>query len=125
MARIASGTHETIKLHKGDMTIFSSRQIPGNEAAISRVQNNLIRQGVTIITDEERPVHVSGHPARDEMSEMYGLVRPKIAIPGMVRPVIWRRMPRWQNPVRCHSNSFRLMVPLSGWPQAKQNRLVW
>ena len=81
MARIASGTHETIKLHKGDMTIFSSRQIPGNEAAISRVQNNLIRQGVTIITDEERPVHVSGHPARDEMSEMYGLVRPKIAIP--------------------------------------------
>ena len=81
MARIASGTHESIKLHKGDMTIFSSRQIPGNEAAISRVQDNLIKQGVHVVTDEERPVHVSGHPARDEIIEMYGLVRPKIAIP--------------------------------------------
>ncbi len=75
MARIASGTHETISLNKGDMTIFSSRQIRVMKQAIGRVQNNLIRQGVTIITDEMRPVHVSGHPARDEMSEMYGLVR--------------------------------------------------
>lgn len=81
LARIASGTHDTVKLGQGDMVIFSSRQIPGNEASISKVQDNLIRQGVTIITDEDRPVHVSGHPARDEMIEMYGLVRPKIAIP--------------------------------------------
>ena len=81
LARIASGSHEHVQLDQGDMVIFSSRQIPGNEAAISRVQDNLIRKGVRIITDEDRDVHVSGHPAQDEMIEMYALVRPKIAIP--------------------------------------------
>ena len=81
MARIANGTHDTVSLEQGDTVIFSSRQIPGNEASISKVQDNLIRHNIVIVTDEERPVHVSGHPARDEMVEMYGLVRPKIAIP--------------------------------------------
>ena len=81
MARIAAGTHETIELDPGDTVIYSSRQIPGNEPAISRIQDMLLRRGVKVVTDDDAPVHVSGHPARDEMAEMYSLVRPKIAVP--------------------------------------------
>ena len=81
MARIAAGTHETVSLQAGDTVIYSSRQIPGNETAIARVQDMLIRRNINLITDQEAPVHVSGHPSRDEMVDMYGLVRPKIAIP--------------------------------------------
>ena len=81
MAKIAAGTHESVELQPGDTVIYSSRQIPGNEPAITKVQDMLVRRGIHLITDEDRPVHVSGHPARDELVEMYGLVRPQIAIP--------------------------------------------
>ena len=81
MAKIAAGVHETIELQSGDTVIYSSRQIPGNEPAITRVQDMLVRRGINLITDDDRPVHVSGHPARDELIEMYGLVKPQIAIP--------------------------------------------
>ena len=81
MARIAAGTHENIDLESGDMVIYSSRQIPGNEPAIARIQDMLLRRQIDVVTDDDAPVHVSGHPARDELVEMYGLVRPKIAIP--------------------------------------------
>jgi len=81
MAKIAAGTHESVSLDPGDTVIYSSRQIPGNEPAIARVQDALIRRKIRLVTDEDAPVHVSGHPSRDEMIEMYGLIRPKIAIP--------------------------------------------
>ena len=81
MARIASASHDTIDLDPGDTVIYSSRQIPGNEPAISKIQDMLLRRGILVVTDDDAPVHVSGHPARDEMAEMYGLVRPKIAVP--------------------------------------------
>ena len=81
MAKIAASVHESVTLDPGDTVVFSSRQIPGNEPAIARVQDGLIRRKINLITDEDAPVHVSGHPSRDEMVEMYGLVRPRIAIP--------------------------------------------
>jgi ribonuclease J len=81
MARIAAASHESISLEAGDTVIYSSRQIPGNENAIARVQNMLVRRKINLVTDQDAPVHVSGHPSRDEMIEMYGLIRPKIAIP--------------------------------------------
>ncbi len=81
MARIAAASHESISLEPGDTVIYSSRQIPGNENAISRVQDMFIRRGINLVTDQDAPVHVSGHPSRDEMIEMYGLIRPKISIP--------------------------------------------
>lgn len=81
LARIASGNHPHAKLGAGDVCFFSSRVIPGNEKAIFRVQNQLVRNGVTLITDRDRFIHVSGHPARDEVSEMYDLVRPRIVVP--------------------------------------------
>ena len=81
MARIAAGAHDSVMLERGDTVVFSSRQIPGNEPAIAKVQDMLIRRGILLVTDEDAPVHVSGHPARDELVELYALVRPKIAIP--------------------------------------------
>ena len=81
LAKISNGMHENIKLQTEDTVIFSSRQIPGNENAIARVQNQFLRQKINIITDEDAMVHVSGHPARDELIDLYNIIRPQIAIP--------------------------------------------
>ena len=81
LSRIARDDHPNVVLETGDVAIFSSRIIPGNEKAINRLQNALVRLGVEIVTEEDHFVHVSGHPARDELVRMYQMVRPKIAIP--------------------------------------------
>jgi ribonuclease J len=81
LARIAREDHPNIELQEGDVVIFSSRIIPGNEKAINRLQNALIRLGVEVVTDEDHFVHVSGHPYRDELARMYQMVRPRVAIP--------------------------------------------
>ena len=81
LARIAEDQHPEVTFDKGDMVIFSSRTIPGNEKAVGRVINGLVRQGIEVITDRTHLVHVSGHPRRAEMEEMYRWVRPRIAIP--------------------------------------------
>jgi ribonuclease J len=81
LARIARDDHPHVVLETGDVVIFSSRIIPGNERAINRLQNALVRLGVEIVTEEDHFVHVSGHPARDELVRMYQMVRPKIAVP--------------------------------------------
>ena len=81
LARIAQDTHPNIALGQGDTVIFSSRMIPGNERAIGTVQDNLIRRGCHVITDHDHLVHVSGHPARDELRRMYQLTRPRFAVP--------------------------------------------
>jgi ribonuclease J len=81
LARIAQDEHPEVTLARGDMVIFSSRPIPGNEKAISRVINGLIDQGVQVITDRTHLVHVSGHPRRDELADMIGWVKPQLLIP--------------------------------------------
>jgi ribonuclease J len=81
LARIAEGQHPHIKLGKGDVVIYSSRTIPGNERAVGQIQNRLVDLGCDIIGDGDTLVHVTGHPRREELKEMYGWVRPKIAIP--------------------------------------------
>lgn len=81
VARIAEDEHPDISLDKGDLVIFSSRTIPGNEKAVSRVQNGLARLGVDLVTDADALVHVTGHPRRDELKDMYAWLRPKIAVP--------------------------------------------
>ena len=80
LGRIASGTHE-LKLSEGDTVIFSSRIIPGNEIAIGRIMNQLSDLGVQIVTEKQAHVHVSGHPGRPELLEMYKWVRPEIVVP--------------------------------------------
>ncbi len=81
LAKIAADTHPAIALGEGDTVIFSSRMIPGNERAILRLQDDLARRGCRVMTADDHMVHVSGHPARDEMKRLYGLVRPRYAIP--------------------------------------------
>ncbi len=82
LARIADGTHPHVRLGAGDACVFSSRVIPGNEVAIRNLQNKLTEQGVRLYTERDHPgIHVSGHPCRDELAEMYRWARPQIAVP--------------------------------------------
>ena len=81
LARIAEAQHPSVTLDRGDRVIFSSRTIPGNEKEEGRVINGLIRQGIEVITDRTHLVHVSGHPRRAEIEDMYGWVRPRIVVP--------------------------------------------
>lgn len=81
LTRISYDTHQYISLGQGDTVIYSSRTIPGNELAIMRVQDNLARQGVKVITSRDHLVHVSGHASYDEVVELYKLVKPKYGIP--------------------------------------------
>lgn len=80
LGRIADGTHP-IKLVAGDTVVFSSKQIPGNELAIGRIQNQLAAAGVEMVTERQEHVHVSGHPGRPELEAMYGWIRPQLLVP--------------------------------------------
>lgn len=81
LARIAQDEHRNVTFDRGDTLVFSSRAIPGNEVAINRIMNTLVARGVKIVTDRDRLVHVSGHPRRDEMRDLYGMIRPRISVP--------------------------------------------
>ena len=81
LARIAEGNHPHVALGKGDAVIFSSRIIPGNEIPIFELHNKLCALGVEVLTEQDHFVHVSGHPARDELAQMYAWTRPRIAVP--------------------------------------------
>ncbi len=81
LARIAQDNHPRVTLGEGDTVLFSSRVIPGNERAIGAVQDALVRRGVRLMTDDDHLVHVSGHPARDELRRLYRLVKPRYAVP--------------------------------------------
>ena len=81
MTKIAEDTHPNIALGEGDTVIYSSRRIPGNEQAIQRVQDGLARRGCRVMTDDDHMVHVSGHPARDELKRLYALVKPRYSVP--------------------------------------------
>ncbi len=80
LGRIAGESHK-IKLTEGDNVLFSSKQIPGNEIAIGRIQNQLAAKGIVMITDRQEDIHVSGHPGRPELAEMYKWIRPEILVP--------------------------------------------
>lgn len=81
LSRIAQGAHPAVKLSRGDLAIFSSKNIPGNGVAIAQVQNALVMQGIEVITEKEAHVHVSGHPGRPELAAMIGWIKPQIVIP--------------------------------------------
>ena len=82
LSRVAEGTHPHLKMGKGDHCIFSSRVIPGNELAIGRLQDKLADRGVRLYTEKDHPgIHVSGHPCREELRQMYAWARPRIAVP--------------------------------------------
>ncbi|MEN9718421.1 MAG: hypothetical protein RIQ99_1299, partial [Pseudomonadota bacterium] len=80
LSRIAEDSH-AIALEAGDVVLFSSRQIPGNEVAIGRIQNRLAARNVTLVTDRQAEIHVSGHPGRPELEALYSWLRPEILVP--------------------------------------------
>ena len=80
LARMADGNHP-ISLAEGDAVLFSSRQIPGNEIAIGRIQNQLAMRGIVMVTDRQSEIHVSGHPGRPELEALYSWLQPEILVP--------------------------------------------
>ncbi len=81
LSRIAEDDHPVATLAPGDIVVFSSRTIPGNEKAVGRIINGLVAQGIEVVTDSTRLVHASGHPRRAELTKMYSWLRPMIAVP--------------------------------------------
>jgi ribonuclease J len=81
MARIAFDQHPVVGLDPGDTVIFSSKIIPGNERTLYNLHNSLLGHGIEVITEEDHFVHVSGHPCRDEIEQMYRWIKPEIAVP--------------------------------------------
>jgi len=79
--RIAEGSHPNVTFDEGDMVIFSSRTIPGNEKSVGYVQNALSDIGVKIVTADDAPVHVTGHPRRGELKQMYDWLKPDLVVP--------------------------------------------
>ncbi|MGE3691422.1 MAG: ribonuclease J [Novosphingobium sp.] len=80
LGRMAEGNHP-IALEAGDVVLFSSREIPGNEIAIGRIQNQLAARGIDLVTGKYSLIHVSGHPGRPELEALYGWIRPEILVP--------------------------------------------
>ena len=80
LSRIADNSHP-IGLVEGDVILFSSRVIPGNEISIGRVQNQLAERGIVMVSDRQAEIHVSGHPGRPELEALYGWLRPEILVP--------------------------------------------
>lgn len=80
LSRIAEDNHR-LSLSNGDVVLFSSRQIPGNEIAIGKIQNRLAERGITMVTDRQAEIHVSGHPGRPELEALYSWIQPEILVP--------------------------------------------
>ena len=81
MMRISSFVHPDVHIEKNDTVIFSSKIIPGNERKLYKLHNQLVREGIEVISEENEFVHVSGHPNREDLKDMYNWVRPKAVIP--------------------------------------------
>ena len=81
LSRLAAGQNPHLVLEPGDTVIFSSKMIPGNETSVMELQNRLAAIGVEVLTGSDGLLHVSGHPNRDELIEMYGWAKPKAAVP--------------------------------------------
>lgn len=83
LARIARRDHPQVRLDSGDTVIFSSRAIPGNEKNINTVRNNLVASGINVVTALDTPhkIHISGHPCREEIAEMFAWLRPGLVVP--------------------------------------------
>ena len=81
LSKIAFENHKTVSLDKGDVLIFSSRIIPGNERAVLNIQNALAEKGIRIITNDECKIHASGHPSQKELTFLYDILKPKVLVP--------------------------------------------
>jgi len=81
MMRIVSYTHPDVFIESNDTVIFSSKIIPGNEKKLFKLHNKLVKNNINVISEDNAFVHVSGHPNRDDLKDMYNWVKPKSVIP--------------------------------------------
>ena len=81
MNRIANYSHPDVFIEKGDAVIFSSKIIPGNEKKLYKLHNQLVKEGIEVISEETEYIHVSGHPNREDLRDMYNWIKPKSVIP--------------------------------------------
>jgi len=79
--RISNYIHPDVFIEKGDSVIFSSKIIPGNEKKLYKLHNQLVKDGIEVISEESEFIHVSGHPNREDLKDMYNWVKPKCVIP--------------------------------------------
>ncbi len=81
MNRIVRYTHPDVFIERNDAVIFSSKIIPGNEKKLYKLHNNLVKEGIEVISEDNEYIHVSGHPNREDLRDMYNWVKPKAVIP--------------------------------------------
>ena len=81
MTRISKNMHPDVFIEKGDAVIFSSKIIPGNEKKLYKLHNSLVKDEIEVISEENNFVHVSGHPNRDDLKDMYNWIKPRTVIP--------------------------------------------
>jgi ribonuclease J len=81
MNRIVKYTHPDVFIERNDTVIFSSKIIPGNEKKLYKLHNNLVKEGIEVISEDNEYIHVSGHPNREDLRDMYNWVKPKAVIP--------------------------------------------
>ncbi len=81
MNRISKNMHPDVFIEKGDAVIFSSKIIPGNEKKLYKLHNSLVKDEIEVISEENNFVHVSGHPNRDDLKDMYNWIKPRTVIP--------------------------------------------
>lgn len=111
LARMSSNEHPRLKLTAGDTVIFSARMIPGNEISVKGIQEQLIDLGVTVIhADEVEGIHVSGHPAREDLKDMYSWIQPKILVPIHGEPTHLREQAKYAQALGVQ----KVIVPYNG-----------
>jgi ribonuclease J len=117
MMRISNYTHPDIFIEKDDTVIFSSKIIPGNEKKLYKLHNQLVRDGIEVISEESELVHVSGHPNRDDLREMYEWVKPKCIIPvhgehrHMIEHINFAKEMKVPNPVQVENGDIVKLAP--------------
>jgi ribonuclease J len=117
LKRIAKNTHPDVFIEKDDTVIFSSKIIPGNEKKLYNLQNQLVKDGIEVISEENEFVHVSGHPNREDLREMYEWIKPQCAIPvhgehrHMIEHIKFAKEMNVPNPVQVENGDIVKLYP--------------
>ena len=117
MKRISSYSHPDITLEKDDAVIFSSKIIPGNEKKLYKLHNELVKNGIEVISEDNEFIHVSGHPNRDDLKEMYNWVKPKCVIPvhgehrHMIEHINFAKEMQVPNPIQVENGDIVKLFP--------------
>ena len=117
MMRISNYTHPDIFMERGDAVIFSSKIIPGNEKKLYKLHNQLVKEGIEVISEETEFIHVSGHPNREDLKDMYQWVKPQCVIPvhgehrHMIEHISFAKEMQVPNPVQVENGDIVRLYP--------------